>query len=159
MKYNNKIILAAHRGDRKRYPENTMPAFESAIQHGVDMIETDIHMTSDGELIIMHDRSTLRTTGQEGFTNEMTYSQIRQLDAGGWFSEAFRDTKVPSVQDLWNLWIIKVLEGLPNLLRVFREGLPVFYSINCTPKTVQNLRVNPLYWTSLWGKSQKLYKP
>ena len=57
----NSIILAAHRGDKKNFPENTMPAFVAAYEAGTDMIETDIHMTKDGELIIMHDRSALRT--------------------------------------------------------------------------------------------------
>ena len=52
MLYDGKIILAAHRGDRKICPENTMPAFYSAIENNVDMIETDIHLTADGELII-----------------------------------------------------------------------------------------------------------
>ena len=46
-----RIILAAHRGDKKRFPENTMPAFEAALRAGVDMIETDVHMTRDGALM------------------------------------------------------------------------------------------------------------
>ena len=53
----SRIILAAHRGDRKCFPENTMPAFESALRFGVDMIETDVHMTRDGHLVLIHDRS------------------------------------------------------------------------------------------------------
>ena len=52
-----RVILAAHRGDKKRYPENTLPAFEAALRFGVDMIETDVHMTLDGELIIIRGRS------------------------------------------------------------------------------------------------------
>lgn len=95
----NRIILAAHRGDKKTCPENTMPAFEKAIAFGVDMIETDIHMTLDGRLIIMHDRSTKRTTGHDGFTNEMTLAEIKELDAGGWFSEEYKNTPVPTVQE------------------------------------------------------------
>ena len=47
----SRILLAAHRGDRKRFPENTMPAFESALRFGVDMIETNVHMTSDGAVV------------------------------------------------------------------------------------------------------------
>ena len=81
----NSIILAAHRGDRKTCPENTMPAFERAIAFGVDMIETDIHMTKDGELIIMHDRNTVRTTGHDGLTDQMTLAEIKALDAAVFF--------------------------------------------------------------------------
>ena len=95
----NKVILAAHRGDRKNAPENTMPAFEKSLAFGADMIETDVRMTKDGELILMHDRSTLRTTGYEGFTNEMTLEEIKALDAGGWFSEDYKGTQVPTVKE------------------------------------------------------------
>jgi len=95
----NRIILAAHRGDCKTCPENTMPAFGKAIAFGVDMIETDVHMTRDGELIIMHDRNTVRTTGHDGLTDQMTLDEIKALDAGGWFSEAFKNTSVPTVKE------------------------------------------------------------
>ena len=99
----SKIILAAHRGDRKCFPENTMPAFKSAIGFGVDMIETDIHMTIDGELIIIHDRNTIRTTGFDSFTNEMTLKDIKMLDAGHIFSPEFIHTPIPTVQEFINL--------------------------------------------------------
>lgn len=108
----NRVILAAHRGDRKNCPENTMPAFEKAIAFGVDMIETDIHLTRDGQLIIMHDRSTKRTTGYEGFTNEMTLAELKKLDAGSWFSEAYKNTPVPTVQEFIDL--IKDTDVLVN---------------------------------------------
>lgn len=93
------IILAAHRGDRKNYPENTMPAFIAAYKAGMDMIETDLHMTKDGELIIMHDRSALRTAGVDRNIDEMTLSEVMELDAGSLFSEKFRGTKVPTVRE------------------------------------------------------------
>ncbi|MDD6142170.1 MAG: glycerophosphodiester phosphodiesterase [bacterium] len=51
MNYNGRVILAAHRGDRKHFPENNMPAFEAALRMGADMIETDVHMTRDGKLL------------------------------------------------------------------------------------------------------------
>lgn len=97
--YTGKVILAAHRGDRKTCPENTMPAFEKALAFGVDMIETDIHMTKDGELIIMHDCNTKRTTWHDGLIDQMTFGEIKALDAGGWFSGEFKNTSVPSVQE------------------------------------------------------------
>ena len=99
MKYNNTVILAAHRGDKKRFPENTMPAFEGAIRFGADMIETDIHMTADGGLVIIHDRNTVRTTGFDGFTNELTLKEIKRLDAGCLFADEFAGTAVPTVEE------------------------------------------------------------
>ena len=99
----NRVILAAHRGDRKTAPENTMPAFEKALDFGADMIETDVRMTKDGELILMHDRNAVRTTGYDGFTNEMTLAEIKTLDAGELFSEGYANTEVPTVREFINL--------------------------------------------------------
>ena len=99
----SRILLAAHRGDRKKCPENTMPAFENAMRFGVDMIETDIHMTSDGTLIIMHDLALKRTTGADGFTNLVNMEYIRSLDAGVFFSSDFKNTHVPTVEEFIDL--------------------------------------------------------
>ena len=76
------IILAAHRGDRKNCPENTMPAFIASLKAGVEMIETDIHLTKDGELVIMHDRSALRTAGVDRNLDEMTLAEIKEFFGG-----------------------------------------------------------------------------
>ena len=101
-----RVILAAHRGDRKFFPENTMPAFEAANRAGVDMIETDIRMTADGELIIIHDRSGLRTTGVDRSVNEMTLAEVKELDAGHLFSEEFIGTRIPTVREFLE-WVSK----------------------------------------------------
>lgn len=95
----SKVILAGHRGDRVHFPENTMPAMRAAVELGCDMIETDIHMTKDGHLILMHDRDVSRTTDGSGFIDEMTLEQIRNLDAGSWKDPGFAGTKVPTVEE------------------------------------------------------------
>ena len=99
----SRIILAAHRGDKLCYPENTMPAFESALNFGVDMIETDVRMSKDGELVIIHDRSASRTTGVDRNIDEMTLEEIKALDAGSSFSENFKNTKIPTVKEFISL--------------------------------------------------------
>lgn len=102
MKFNG-IILAAHRGDRKRFPENTLPAFSAAIKSGADMIETDVQMSKDGVMIIMHDDNTVRTTGTDGVIGKMTLKEIKQLDAGAWFSNDFKKTEIPTVSEFIEL--------------------------------------------------------
>lgn len=99
----SRIILAAHRGDKKYFPENTMPAFDSALRLGVDMIETDIHMTSDGHLVLIHDRNLIRTTGFNGFSDQTSLQDIRKLDAGAWFSPNFIKTKIPTIEEFIDL--------------------------------------------------------
>ena len=107
-----RILLAAHRGDKKRYPENTLPAFEAALRAGVDMIETDVHMTEDGHLIIMHDRNLKRTAGLDAFTYETTLEETRALDAGAWFSAEFSGTRVPTLEEF--IALIKDTDVLIN---------------------------------------------
>lgn len=101
-----RVLLAAHRGDQKCCPENTMPAFEAALKAGVDMIETDIHMTRDGELVLIHDRSAKRTCGVDVIINDMTLEEVRKLDAGACFSEKFKETPVPTVREFME-WVSK----------------------------------------------------
>ena len=77
-----KPIISAHRGDKANFPENTMEAFESAVNMGVDMIETDIHLTRDNKLVLIHDHSVDRTTDGTGKVSEKTYDELKLLNAG-----------------------------------------------------------------------------
>ena len=78
----NKVLVAGHRGNPSEFPENTMASFQSAVEVGVDMIETDIHLTKDGVLVLMHDHDVSRTTDGIGFVREKTYEDIKKLNAG-----------------------------------------------------------------------------
>ena len=77
-----KPIISAHRGDKANFPENTMEAFESAVNMGVDMIETDIHLTRDNKLVLIHDHSVDRTPDGTGKVSEKTYDELKLLNAG-----------------------------------------------------------------------------
>ena len=94
-----KILLGGHRGDRKNYPENTMPAFRAIETMAADAIETDVRMTSDGHLVLIHDRNVQRTTNGQGFVDEMTLEEIRTLDAGSWKDPAFAGLQIPTVEE------------------------------------------------------------
>ena len=78
----NGVIVIAHRGGGGLWPENTMYAFEKAAEMGVDGLETDIHATADGELVISHDPHVDRVTDGTGLIKEMTLAELKQLDAG-----------------------------------------------------------------------------
>lgn len=96
----SKILLAGHRGNRADFPENTMVGMRSAVALGCDMIETDVHMTKDGYLVILHDTDVKRTTNGSGSINEMTLEEARKLDAGSWKDERFAGEKIPTVEEL-----------------------------------------------------------
>lgn len=95
LQYRNPIAVAAHRGNSRYFPENTMAAFRSAAALAPDMIEVDLHMTSDGEIVMMHDHTVNRTTDGTGLIREKTLQEILTLDAGSWKDGAFRGEKVP----------------------------------------------------------------
>jgi len=78
--------VVAHRGDSAHFPENTLPAFESAYRMGVDVIETDVHLSKDGVLVVWHDPTLDRNTDGSGRVEEHTLAELKALDAGYTFS-------------------------------------------------------------------------
>lgn len=85
-------LVTFHRGDCTVAPENTLPAFRSAILKGGDRIELDVQMTSDGVVVVTHDSNLKRCTGKNAKVYDLTYAEVAQLDAGRWFSSRFADT-------------------------------------------------------------------
>lgn len=74
-------LVVAHRGGAALAPENTLGAFENALKLGVDMVECDVHLSKDGELIVMHDFTVSRTTNGIGEIRELTLAEIKNLNA------------------------------------------------------------------------------
>jgi glycerophosphoryl diester phosphodiesterase len=95
----DRIVVIAHRGEHRAHPENTLPAFQAAIDAGADYFELDVRTTSDGRLVLMHDAKVDRTTNGSGAVREMTFDQIRALDAGAKFNAQFAGTRVPSFEE------------------------------------------------------------
>lgn len=79
--FHRELLVAGHRGVRHTLPENTMTAFREAIRLGADMIETDVRMTRDGHLVIMHDETVDRTTNGSGLIRDMTLEEFKALNA------------------------------------------------------------------------------
>lgn len=82
IKHVGKMTVAAHRGDCYNYYENTMTAFKKALEEGAHMIETDVRLTKDGVMVLMHDAAVDRTTDGTGAIADMTYDEIKALNAG-----------------------------------------------------------------------------
>ncbi|MDF2686158.1 MAG: glycerophosphoryl diester phosphodiesterase [Clostridia bacterium] len=98
-----KIMVAAHRGYRSEYPENTMLAFEKAMKLDVDMIEYDLHITKDGKLVIIHDSSLERTTTGKGKVSDYNYEELRKFDAGAKLYPVFVGQKIPLHEEFLEL--------------------------------------------------------
>ena len=76
------MSVAGHRGDSYNYFENTMTAFVASYEAGADMIETDVRLSSDLQLVLMHDERVDRTTNGKGKVSELTFAQLHALNAG-----------------------------------------------------------------------------
>ncbi len=115
--------ICAHRGENRVHPENTLSAFRAAIDMGAHMIEFDVRLTKDKKPVIMHDRSVDRTTDGKGLVSELTFEQIRKLDAGSWKSEKFKGEKVPTLSEALdvmpeNIWLNVHLKGDKELGKI-----------------------------------------
>lgn len=92
-------LACAHRGDQACAPENTLSAFRLAVEKNAPMIEFDVQATRDGKLVIMHDPTVDRTTNGKGKVSELTFAEIRALDAGSWFKPEFKGEQVPTLEE------------------------------------------------------------
>ena len=102
--------LCAHRGAMETYPENTIPAFLAAVEAGAHMIEFDIWLTNDNQMVVIHDSSVDRTTNGEGKVSELTFREIRKLDAGSWKAPEFAGLQIPTPDEVlnempYNVWL------------------------------------------------------
>lgn len=99
------IIVAGHRGYKAKYPENTLLSFEEALKIGVDMLEFDLNLTKDKVLVVIHDQTVDRTTNGQGYVRDFTLKELKELDAGSWFSEEYADKKltIPTLDELLTL--------------------------------------------------------
>lgn len=171
-------ILFAHRGDLAHAPENTLPAFQQAIHKGADGVELDAKLTSDGHVIVIHDTTVNRTTDGSGRVASMPLEEIRSLDAGRWFGEAFHGTRVPMLSEVFeavgNEKLINIeltnyssprdrlVEAVCDLIR--RHGnshqilLSSFYAFNLQkaaqilPQVPRGLLALP-GWKGIWARS------
>ena len=95
----------AHRGASGQglAPENTLAAYEKAIEIGVDAVEIVVHLTADNQVVVIHDRAVDRTTDGSGSVDTMTLSEIRELSAGSWFSSEFASERIPTLEEVLEL--------------------------------------------------------
>jgi len=97
------IDVHAHRGGAGLAPENTLAAFRNALAMGVDVLEMDLHVTADGEVVVIHDPTLQRTTTGRGYVRDTTLADLQRLDAGSWFNAQFAGERVPTLRSVFDL--------------------------------------------------------
>ena len=112
------VEIIGHRGSSKEAPENTLSSNQLAFFEKADGIEVDVRMTKDGELVCIHDKNTVRTTGVDALINEKTIAELKSMDAGVWKGEQWKGETIPSLAE--------VLEAIPQGKKIYiemKEGL------------------------------------
>lgn len=118
--------IYGHRGAKGTYPENTLLSFAKAIEQGVEGLELDVHMTKDGEIVVIHDESLERTTDGNGSIKDMTLEEIKQFSAG----PKSKFAHFPNYDE--ELW---AAERVPTLMEVFELLKPYPTELNIELKT------------------------
>ena len=121
----------AHAGGKGLRPEHTMIAYENALAEGAHVLELDIHATSDGVLVLMHDETVDRTTDGTGLIREMTFDALRQLDAGydfttdgATFPYRGQNLVVPRLEEVFDAYpdipyVIEIKQASPSIVSGF----------------------------------------
>ncbi|MDZ4817695.1 MAG: glycerophosphodiester phosphodiesterase [Planctomycetota bacterium] len=119
------IEIIAHRGASFDAPENTLAAVKLAWKQNADAVEFDVQLSRDGQIVLMHDFDTKRTTGQVGVVAQQDWSQLKKLDAGSWKDAKFAGEKIPLLSE--------VLATVP-------AGKRVYIEVKCPPAITTELK-------------------
>ncbi len=147
--------IFAHRGASAHAPENTLAAFQMAVEHGAHGIELDAKLCADGHVIVLHDATVNRTTNGKGKAREIPLKHLKLLDAGGWFDSQFAGEQIPTLEEVFKtigdrLYINveltnyssprdNLVEKVVELVRVYHLEDSVLFS-SFSPRNILNAR-------------------
>jgi glycerophosphoryl diester phosphodiesterase len=106
--------IFAHRGASDIAPENTLAAFNAGWQTNCDGAECDIHLSRDGQIVVIHDSTTKRTCGTDLAVKDSDWAQLKSLDAGSWKASDFAGEHIPLLQDV----LARIPDGRIMLIEV-----------------------------------------
>lgn len=115
-----KFRVIGHRGAAGHAPENTLVSFQKALELGVDAVECDVHLSKDGEVVVIHDETVERTTNGSGYVKDLTTAELQRLDAGKLF-DAYRGERIPLLRE-----VCQLIRGQAGLVLEIKNG-PFWY--------------------------------
>jgi glycerophosphoryl diester phosphodiesterase len=113
-------FIVGHRGAMGHAPENTLASFARALELGVDAIELDVHLSQDGEVVVMHDEQLERTTNGRGLIRDHSLASLKTLDAGSSFSPSFQGQTIPTLAEVFEL----VADRVPLIVEIKNLPMP-----------------------------------
>lgn len=150
--------IIAHRGFSGIYPENTMLAFKKAIEIGADGIELDVHLSKDGQVMIIHDEALKRTTGLDGVISDYTRAELEKISAGKTKNDEFGFTPIPSLEE----YLAFMAEHRDKFTNIELKTAPVYYP-EIEEKTLElvrkfDLEKNIIYSSFNWLSIERMQR-
>lgn len=150
--------IIAHRGFSGIYPENTMLAFRKAIEIGADGIELDVHLSKDGQVMIIHDEALKRTTGLDGVISDYTRAELEKISAGKTKNDEFGFTPIPSLEE----YLAFMAEHRDKITNIELKTAPVYYP-EIEEKTLElvrkfDLEKNIIYSSFNWLSIERMQR-
>lgn len=165
------VEIVGHRGASFDAPENTLASMKLAWKQKADAIETDIHLSKDGKLVVLHDFDTKRVGGVDKKIVDQTWDELQKIDVGSWKNEKFDGEKIPTldsflktIPDGKRIFIeIKIgTEILPELAKVLKasgkkaEQLAIItFKYDVAKAAKARFPKHQIYWLSSWAKDKK----
>jgi glycerophosphoryl diester phosphodiesterase len=130
--------IVAHRGASHEAPENTIAAFKRAWTLGAEAVELDVRVTQDGEVVVIHDETTLRTGGVPRRVADQTLAELRQLDVGAWKHIKYKGERIPTLAEALatipggRTMFVEIKSGketAPAIAKVIKDAQPTSVAI------------------------------
>jgi glycerophosphoryl diester phosphodiesterase len=118
------VEIIGHRGASEDAPENTLASFRLAWTQNADAAETDVYLSKDGEIVVIHDANTRRVGGRDRKVVDQTLTELKQLDIGRWKGDQWAGERIPT---------------LSELLEIIPQGKRLFIEIKCGPEIAPRL--------------------
>jgi glycerophosphoryl diester phosphodiesterase len=125
---NSNQLIIGHRGASREAPENTLESFRLAWKQGADGIEADFRLTADGQIVCMHDETTVRTTGVGLSVADTTLKELRRLDAGHWMGTPWSGAVIPTIDEVLaaipkDTWFFIEIKSGPEIITPLKKVL------------------------------------
>jgi glycerophosphoryl diester phosphodiesterase len=147
----NKVLVAAHRGDWKNFPENSMPAVLSCIKNGIDIVEIDVQKTKDGYFVLMHDATLDRTSNGRGLVSNYYLSDIIKFKLKNSKKELTEYT-IPRLEDILDKTDGKIIVNIDKSSGRFPELIQLVQSLGKGSHVIMKGTAKPTYFKSLYDK-------
>ena len=131
-----KVLVASHRGDWRNYPENSIPAIESVIRMGVDIMELDVAMTSDSVLVLSHDATVNRMTNGKGAVSSFTLDSLKTLRLKRAHGVATDSLRVPTLEEALMVCKDRILVNVDHGWNYFDQVMEVARKVGCVDQII-----------------------